>query len=832
MDTSIDVDDLFGDTNSLELGLATPAPILKGLSQRLDELHLSGCCRKVAWSKLGGIAYISHDGQKVLLRNIFCKSDDGTWSLRDEKTCSQIAESQNGHIFVHLCWHETGSDLAIVDSCGRILTVSVSIALNVFAVSRPTVIDSDDDGNQPVGLMWLRVNRPNQDPRWNEIHVEMQTVARSDDVLTHAALAPSQAITLINYDKTGGTILIATYSAQGRLCVYRLQIKWETTATDTAQQRPPGSKVSHIPAVQVNHIKTEVLKDVFQKAGDNVDGCDPSTSALNSVFSLTHLEIFSTSSNSSGGGAVEHYISAAFSAPMQQQLNGPSSVLVRWALEAAGQSLHGCFDEILPGRPIQPLTLKTELLRQDDIYFDRFVLSIDYTEAGNVVALTFDGGNTSFFDAKTMISLSDADDLTIVSSMPQAGFNFPNDGLEKFSAAVAALTLAFARACGNDNSSDDILMIAMRHLTADTQKTFISEVYRALSLNADFTIEQDKLMNNPYIQKCFSMQAALGFCGRFQPRNLAAAVPWCTLQLRQISILFAYFLHFNKTGGDSECHEPDILRMIFGNVKWALDLAKYLIDDLFEIASNFDAQSGDQSNKNFEFFSVLLILSSIPRSFLKYICRGLRGIPSSFRNAPNLSNECFEIYARTVTLIEESPLRVDVYEKFLLSIDNVIKYTYQSAGFGNSDRAAPERDLLVTGSVPPVLQPAVVTILNNTMSLIRPDVDLLRLCTWDYSWLGIGDDMLTKRFARQNEVDILRKTIVRINEPHRKSTQPARRCVRCCAFSEDVTSPRSLALFRLLVKTVVLRTCLCGAMWTMENVDGMNNAPLIPGWKV
>jgi mediator of RNA polymerase II transcription subunit 16 len=28
--------------------------------------------------------------------------------------------------------------------------------------------------------------------------------------------------------------------------------------------------------------------------------------------------------------------------------------------------------------------------------------------------------------------------------------------------------------------------------------------------------------------------------------------------------------------------------MILGNVKWALDLAKYLIDDLFEIADNLE----------------------------------------------------------------------------------------------------------------------------------------------------------------------------------------------------------------------------------------------------
>lgn len=44
MDENIDVDDLFGDPGSLELGLHAPSPA-KGLAQRLDELHLLGCCR-------------------------------------------------------------------------------------------------------------------------------------------------------------------------------------------------------------------------------------------------------------------------------------------------------------------------------------------------------------------------------------------------------------------------------------------------------------------------------------------------------------------------------------------------------------------------------------------------------------------------------------------------------------------------------------------------------------------------------------------------------------------------------------------------------------------
>lgn len=44
MEEGLDVDDLFGDPNTLDLGLSAAQPT-KGLAQRLDEMRLLGCCR-------------------------------------------------------------------------------------------------------------------------------------------------------------------------------------------------------------------------------------------------------------------------------------------------------------------------------------------------------------------------------------------------------------------------------------------------------------------------------------------------------------------------------------------------------------------------------------------------------------------------------------------------------------------------------------------------------------------------------------------------------------------------------------------------------------------
>jgi mediator of RNA polymerase II transcription subunit 16 len=51
MEDGIDVDDLFGDPTSLELGLSAPQPP-KGLAQRLDEMRSLGCCKYVKLNSL------------------------------------------------------------------------------------------------------------------------------------------------------------------------------------------------------------------------------------------------------------------------------------------------------------------------------------------------------------------------------------------------------------------------------------------------------------------------------------------------------------------------------------------------------------------------------------------------------------------------------------------------------------------------------------------------------------------------------------------------------------------------------------------------------------
>lgn len=185
--------------------------------------------------------------------------------------------------------------------------------------------------------------------------------------------------------------------------------------------------------------------------------------------------------------------------------------------------------------------------------------------------------------------------------------------------------MAFSRGCGVDFNTDDILVVALGQLSPgeysedlcnniiktlttpkEAQTTFISEVYRALPVNCNFTAEQDKLMSHPYIPRCLSLQAGLGFKGRLKRRNLSSAVPWASLQLRHASVLFAYFFQYNK-GGQTESHDPgefkerqpnysgqllietkDVLRVVLGNTKWTLDFSHFLLNEIFDMADEFE----------------------------------------------------------------------------------------------------------------------------------------------------------------------------------------------------------------------------------------------------
>lgn len=200
------------------------------------------------------------------------------------------------------------------------------------------------------------------------------------------------------------------------------------------------------------------------------------------------------------------------------------------------------------------------------------------------------------------------------------------------------------------------------------------------------------------------------------------------------------------------------------------------------------------------------------RSFLRYICRGLRGLTNGFKASTNLSGETFHLYSSIFTMIEESPLKADVYEKLLAQTDNIVKHIYQGVGLDDAGRSSSEKELLVTCKVPNVLLPAVAAVLKKIVPPMRGEVDRMALYLFDYSWLGVGDDKRSELYRRTYDVDVLKKVPV-LREPPGNKAQGGRRCVRCCGLAEDTVPSRPLLAFRM----GLLKCPICGALWTIEN---------------
>ncbi|KAA8652069.1 mediator of RNA polymerase II transcription subunit 16 [Aspergillus tanneri] len=883
MEDGLNVDELFGEPTSLELGLPPPAST-KGLAQRLDELRLLGCCQKIAWSRQGCIAYITPDSLRVNLRHLECRPSDGKWILSDETPLIPVTEAHGGHPLAHLSWNEVGSELAVVDASGRVSIYNIAIALNSLAGQRQAAFDPVDDGAQIVGMMWLNVQRSvhafnqaakvqgrwayspfrrrpigplhpagkaalvcitrsgmirllyqNPDGRWAEISAELKNATYSDRQLTHAAIGAVQ-----------GGILVATYSACQNFCFYRVQINWTPSQWDPSQLKLAPNQFP-VPSFRFMHAKVETSYSIpctTRWAGPNSGALPPST---NSLYCLTHLDIFLAAHDNSAGMTMNPWIVAVFSIPphavADHSQQNPSSVIVRWQLDSAPPKLHPKFDEVTSEKNNPQIKPRTVLCRLDDIQCDRYIISIDQTEFGNVLAVVYDDSSIAFYDPKTMTIINGLDDTNTITSLVQGGFRYPpdspglhvdfspsgcvammldsdgqvqlrvmehsygaEDGLpdeNKLSAAIASLTLAFCRGCGSELNTDDILMILRRQVSP---ATFINEVYRALAVNCNFTQENDKLMSHQYLPRCLSIQAALGFKDKYKARSFASNVPWTILQLRHASVLYALFLQFNK-GIQTEPPDADALRILLGNTKWALDFLNYILNELLDLSDEFETVFSDQEAfaqklKSTNSLPLVILLSSMSRAFLRFICRGLQGIYAGYAAAP-VTGDARVYYAEVCQTLDASPVRIDVYQKFITGVDTAVRHVYHGAGFGDTERPGPERELLVNARISPVLISAVVTILRETVPALKPEIDRMAIYTADYSWLGLGTDRRAECYRRARDVDIIKKMPVRApvlppngsdhHQQHQehlpgKSTgfgapskgQVRRRCVRCC----------------------------------------------------
>lgn len=208
----------------------------------------------------------------------------------------------------------------------------------------------------------LRLLYQNPDSRWAEISAELSYTGYSDRLLTHAAIVATQGASRFVCpiggvtDHGAGGILIATSSACGKICVYRLQITWTPAQWDPSQMKQSSSgNTFPVPSFHFVHCKIDLPNNILRTAlqpGENSEDTLPST---NSFYSLTRLEIVPGPSDNPPGSTAKPSLLGVFSKSLHPTSNHsdqqmPPSVILRWHLDTSSQTLHPKFDEVTSKR--------------------------------------------------------------------------------------------------------------------------------------------------------------------------------------------------------------------------------------------------------------------------------------------------------------------------------------------------------------------------------------------------------------------------------------------------------------------------------------------------
>jgi len=273
----------------------------------------------------------------------------------------------------------------------------------------------------------------------------------------------------------------------------------------------------------------------------------------------------------------------------------------------------------------------------------------------------------------------------------------------------------------------------------------------------------------------------------------------------------------------------DVFQSLLGIVTWSVDLMNFIIDELYNLADTVKDRWGDKDyveQKGASFPSYLrplpqitlnqvrdlnspalpLVMISASRTFLKYNCRGLRGLSSPAHQSPQAQaeNPNLQSFRSLKNVIERSPLGVKQFEKILADVEGKIKKAYQQAGTSETDRARLEKEMLIGADIPDVLMPVVQHLLTTALDNLRIDVDPAALYFADHSWLGLSDDRRTDAYRREHVVDAIRKIPL-------ASGAKLRRCTRCCAYMEDMLPQRGSSTWM----TSMQRMCFCGSLWML-----------------
>ena len=121
--------------------------------------------RRVAWSRIGCLAYLSNDNRSVILQHLICEPHTGQWNLSKQYQINDVRSAHGNTDLVHLSWSHLGSEIAVIDILGRISIHMVLLAMNRATCVKRCIQEPEDDLSSAVGFMWLYSDNPGRHVR-------------------------------------------------------------------------------------------------------------------------------------------------------------------------------------------------------------------------------------------------------------------------------------------------------------------------------------------------------------------------------------------------------------------------------------------------------------------------------------------------------------------------------------------------------------------------------------------------------------------------------------------------------------------------------------------
>lgn len=160
-------------------------------------------------------------------------------------------------------------------------------------------------------------------------------------------------------------------------------------------------------------------------------------------------------------------------------------------------------------------------------------------------------------------------------------------------------------------------------------------------------------------------------------------------------------------------------------------------------------------------------------------------------------------------MFSRAPNPLHQFERVIADVESSVRTIYDTNQISDADRKETERDMLISGSVPSKLWPAVESLVTKTIRAVKEEVNIAEFYFHDISWLGLSDDKVSDQWRKEHRLDVIRK----IEVPRRAAI---RQCTRCCSVMEDTMPPKGTAGF--LVN--MWRSCVCGNWWMIVKDEG------------